>query len=91
MNALAWTVYWIGVVLFPIVGGMAMGGGKKFDVFYEGIPFFMLSFMWPFVLAILICAGVVIGIFALAGFVWTFLMELGSKLGKKLESSPKKE
>lgn len=91
MNTLYWTIYWIGVVLFPIAAGMAMGGGKKFNVFDEGIPVFMMSFVWPFVLAMLICAGVVMGTFALAGFLWAFLMELGSKLSKNLERTSKKE
>ena len=90
MNALYWTIYFIGVVLFPIAVGMAMGGGKKFNVFDEGIPVFLLSFVWPFVLAILICGGVLMGIFALVGFLWTFLLELGSQLSKTLERSPKK-
>ena len=63
---------------------------KNFKVVDEGIPFFLLSFMWPFVIAICAAALVVFGIVSFAGFLWSFLMELGSSFGRKLET-PKKE
>jgi hypothetical protein len=90
MNTLYWTIYWIGVVLFPIVIGMTLPNKNNFKVFDEGIPFFFLSLMWPFVIAICAAGMIVLGIVALVGFLWSFLMELGSSFGRKLET-PKKE
>ena len=85
MNTLYWTIYWIGVVLSPIVIGMALPNKKNFKVLDEGIPFFFLSLMWPFVVAICAAGMVVFGIVALVGFLWSFLMTLGSALGRKAE------
>ena len=91
MNTLYWTIYWIGVVLSPIVIGMALPNKKNFKVLDAGIPFFFLSLMWPFVGAICAAGMVVFGIVALVGFLWSFLMEIGSSFGRKLEMPPKKE
>ena len=91
MNTLYWTIYWIGVVLFPIVIGMALPNKKNFKVLDEGVPFFFLSLMWPFVVAICVAGLIVFGIVALVGFLWSFMMELGSSFGRKLETPPKKE
>lgn len=85
MNTLYWTIYGIGVVLFPVLVGTLLPNKEKFKVFDDGIPVFLLSFMWPFVLAMAAVAMLVLGITALAGFLWTFLMELGSSFGRKLE------
>ena len=91
MNILYWTIYWIGVVLFPIVIGMALHNKKNFKVFDEGVPFFFLSLMWPFVVAICVVGMIVFGIVALVGFLWSFLMTIGGSVGRKLETPPKKE
>ena len=91
MNTLYWTIYGIGVVLFPIVIGMALPNKKDFKVFDEGVPFFFLSLMWPFVVAICAVGMVVFGIVALVGFLWTFLMTIGGLVGRKLETPSKKE
>ena len=91
MNTLYWTIYWIGVVLSPIVVGMTLPNKRDFKVFEDGIPIFFMSFMWPLVIAICAACMVVLGIAALVGFLWSFLMTLGSSLGRKLETPPKKE
>lgn len=91
MNTLGWTIYWIGVVLSPIVVGMALPNKKNFKVFDDGIPIFFLSFMWPFVLVLTLFVMSITGLAALAGMMWSFLMTLGSSLGRKLETPPKKE
>ena len=91
MNTLYWTIYWIGVVLFPIVIGMALPNKKDFKVFDEGIPFFLLSLMWPFVVAICAAGMIVFGIVALVGFLWSFLMELGSSFGKNWKLHQRKK
>ena len=80
-----WVIYWVGVVLFPVFIGMMLPNKKNFKVFDEGIPFLFLSFMWPFVVAICAAGMVVLGIVAFAGFLWSFLMNLGSSFGRKLE------
>ena len=85
MTTMYWVIYWVGVVLFPVFVGMMLPNKKNFKVIDEGIPFFLLSFMWPFVVAICAAALVVFGIVSFAGFLWSFLMELGSSFGRKLE------
>ena len=85
MTTMYWVIYWVGVVLFPVFVGMMLPNKKNFKVVDEGIPFFLLSFMCPFVIAICAAALVVFGIVSFAGFLWSFLMELGSSFGRKLE------
>ena len=85
MTTMYWVIYWVGVVLFPVFIGMMLPNKKNFKVFDEGIPFFLLSFMWPFVVAICAVGMVVFGIVAFAGFLWSFLMEIGSSFGRKLK------
>ena len=91
MTTTYWVIYWIGVVVFPIVVGMMMGGKGNFKVFDEGIPIFLMSFVWPFVLVVIAGAMLILAVAALAGTIGTFLMTLGSSIGRKLETPPKKE
>lgn len=91
MNTLAWTIYWIGVVLAPVVIGMSLPNKGSFKVFEDGIPMFFLSLMWPAVLALGILVLVCTGLVALPGFLWVFLMMIGGSVGRKLETPPKKE
>lgn len=86
MNALAWTVYWIVVVISPIVIGMSLPHKNDFKVFDDGIPIFILSFMWPFVVALAVVLMSVLGVAALVGFLWISLITLGSSFGRKLET-----
>ena len=86
MNTLAWTFYWIGVVISPIVIGMMLPNKKDFKVFDDGIPIFILSFMWPFVVALAVVLMSVLGVAALVGFLWISLITLGSSFVRKLET-----
>ena len=85
MNTLAWTVYWIGVVISPIVLGMMLPNKRKFDFFDDGMPFFFLSLLWPFVIALAIVVWAIMGLAGLVGLLWSYLMTLGSSIGRKLE------
>lgn len=75
-----WTVYGIGVVLFPIIVGFLFKG-KKFDVMDDGVPMFFCSLFWPIVVLLLVVIGCVMVVCFISGGIWTGLLRLGSGIG----------
>lgn len=76
----AWTIYGIGVVLFPILVG-AMFKEKKFSVMDDGVPIFFLSLAWPIVLFLAVICWCVMVVCFIPGWVWNGLLYVGSEIG----------
>ncbi len=75
-----WTVYGIGVVLFPIIIGFLFKG-EKFDVMDDGVPMFFISVSWPVVVFLVVAMGCVMVICLIPGWVWNGLLRLGGGMG----------
>ena len=76
----AWTIYGIGVVVFPILVG-AMFKEKKFSVMDDGVPVFFLSLAWPIVIFLVAIVGSVMVACFIPGWVWNGLLHLGGEIG----------
>lgn len=75
-----WTVYGIGVVLFPVVVGI-ITGKKKLDVVDDGIPLFFLSLLWPIAAFFVVTCWCVMVVCCIPGWIWTGLVCFGSEVG----------
>ena len=76
----AWTIYGIGVVVFPILVG-AMFKEKKFSVMDDGVPVFFLSLTWPIVIFLVAIVWSVMVACFIPGWVWNGLLHIGSEIG----------
>ena len=87
METMLCTIYWIGVVLCPILFGMFMGRKIKknmmslWDVY---IPLGFISFLWPILLILVAFVCLVILLGEVIGVLWILLSEIGRFVGRKI-------
>ena len=97
METMLWIIYWVGVVLFPILAGVLFGKDIKWNeldlnaVFYSYIPIGMLAFIWPMVLLVLLVMGAAILISILFGMFGMVLSTIGYAIGRTIGVDKKKD
>lgn len=97
METMLWIIYWVGVVLFPILVGMQFGKDIKwnkldmYDVFDSFIPIGMLAFVWPIVLLVLLAMGVVVLVGILFGMFGMVLSTIGYAIGRTIGIDKKED
>ena len=87
METLLWTVYLMGVVLCPILFGMLSGGKMKNNPFALGdvyVPLMLLSFLWPFLVLLIVIMGLTAILCLIVGGMWMALSEIGRFIGMKV-------
>jgi hypothetical protein len=97
METMLWIIYWVGVVLFPILVGILFGKDIKwkeldmYDVFDSFIPIGMLAFVWPIVLIVLLTMGSVVLVGILFGMFGMVLSTIGYAIGRTIGTDKKKD
>ena len=87
-----WTIYGIGVVLFPVVTGFLVGKDtKKLDLIEGALPILMLGFLWPIILALCIIVLVMIVIGGVIGGIAMLPLLLGAFIRFLVDMKTKKE
>ncbi len=103
METILWIIYWVGVVLFPILVGMWFGKDIKWNelgldaVFDSFIPIGMLAFLWPMVLLVFlimgigVLMGILFGVFGLALSTIGYVIRRAIGIDKKKDEKNKDE
>lgn len=97
METMLWIIYWVGVVLFPILVGMLFGKDIKWNeldlnaVVDSYIPIGMLAFIWPIVLLVLLLMGSGILISILFGMFGMVLSTIGYAIRRAIGTDKKKD
>lgn len=90
METMLWIIYWVGVVLSPILVGILFGKDIKWKeldlnvVFDSFIPIGMLAFLWPMVLLVLLAMGAVVLVGILFGMFGLALSTIGYAIGRAI-------
>lgn len=87
METMLWIIYWVGVVICPILFGMLFGRKMKNNPFAFGdvyVPLALLSILWPMLVVLLISIGVVVLVCIAIGGMWMALSEIGRLIGTKV-------
>jgi hypothetical protein len=97
METMLWIIYWVGVVLFPILVGMRFGKDIKwneldmYDVFDSFVPIGMLAFLWPIVLVVLLTMGAVVLVGILFGMFGMALSTIGYAIRRAIGTGKKED
>lgn len=97
METMLWIIYWVGVVLFPILVGMWFGKDIKwnefdlYDVFDSFIPIGMLAFLWPMVLIVFLTTSAVVLVGILFGMFGMALSTIGYAIRRAIGRTDKKK
>lgn len=87
-----WTIYGIGVLLFPVVTGFLVGNGIEIPDLFEGaLPTLMLGFIWPVLLALCIIMLVMIVIVSVIGGIAMLPLLLGVFIRFLVDMKTKKQ
>ena len=87
METMLWIIYWVGVVICPILFGMLFGRKVKNNKFVfcdVYVPLALLSILWPMLVVLLISIGFVVLVCSAIGGIWMALSELGRFIGTKV-------
>lgn len=83
-----WTIYGIGVVLFPIGVGFFSSHTKDDDISHrilnESLSVLILGLLWPILIVLALLVGLMSLIVCVLGFIGFGLQCLGSLLAKKV-------
>ena len=87
-----WTIYGIGVLLFPVVTGFLVGKGTNIlDLFEGALPTLMLGFLWPVLLALCIIVLVMIVIGGVIGGIAMLPLLFGVFIRSLVDMKTKKQ
>ena len=81
VQILCWTVYGVGVLVFPIVVGIVTRD-KPTKAFEDALPVFFLSLLWPVVVSAMLLVVVIGVVGCIPALIWYLLLMLGSGIGE---------
>lgn len=80
-NWVLWTIYGVGVLVFPIVVGIVTHN-KPIETFEDSLPVFFLSLLWPVVVSAMLLVVVIGVVGCIPALIWYLLLMLGSGIGE---------